>query len=139
MGMQVSNPDQFLTDPAALQAVKATIAEIAGVPVSTVTDVQMLSTSGASGNIQVVYTIDAPDGNANEIAQKINSSDLATDSKILSEQIAAAGISATYPETTVVSIDAKPGPTPAPTPAPNPCDTTANPCGTTMAAGPTPG
>merc|ERR1712060_583244 len=99
---------------------------------------------------QAVYTIDAPDGNTDAIAEKINNSTPEADSAILSEKIAASGISATYPETKVVTIDATPGPTPnpcdttlapgpspAPTPPPNPCDTTLapNPCDTTQAPG----
>merc|ERR1712048_744408 len=135
-------------DPEALQAVKESIARIADVPVSAVTDVQMLSMSGDNGNVKVLYTIDAPDGNTDAVAQRINSSTPEADSQILSEQIAAAGLSATYPDTKVNSVNATPGPTPnpcdtttasgptpgptwRPTPAPNPCDTTPNPCDTT--------
>merc|ERR1719401_58364 len=101
----------------------------------------MLSMSGGSGNLQAVYTIDVPDGSANEVAQRLTSSSPDADSQILSDKIAAAGLSATYPETKVVSVSATPGPTTAP----NPCDTTTlaptpapNPCDTTTAAGPTP-
>merc|ERR1712224_176605 len=92
--------------------------------------------SGDNGNVKVVYTIDAPDGKTDEVAQRINSSTPEADSQILSEQIAAAGLSATYPDTKVNSANATPGPTP------NPCDITTapgpTPCDTTMAPGPTP-
>jgi len=140
LSMQVSNPDQFLTDPVALQATKESIAAIAGVPVTAVTDVKMLSMSGGSSNVQAVYTINAPDGNTNAVAEKINSSTPEADSQILTQKIADAGLSATYPDTSVQTAAATPGPTPNPcdtTLAPNPCDTTLapNPCDTTQAPG----
>merc|ERR1740121_1711172 len=43
--MQVSNPAQFANDPSALNAVKESIAKIAGVPVTAVTDVTMVADS----------------------------------------------------------------------------------------------
>merc|ERR1712032_1190617 len=128
--MQVSDPAKFAKDPAAMQAVKESIAKIAGVPVSAVKGVKMFPVSGASGMVQA-------------------------DFKILAGEIAAAGLSAKYPETKVVMIsasmnpcDTTPGPenpcdttsaTASPTAGPeNPCATTSapeNPCGTTQATG----
>merc|ERR1712222_306007 len=89
-----------------------------------------------SSNGQAVYTINAPEGNTNAVAEKINSSTPEADSQILTQKIADAGLSATYPDTSVQTASATPGPTP------NPCDTTTlapNTCDTTVAPGPAPG
>merc|ERR1719517_245589 len=141
--MQVSDPAQFASDPAAMQAVKKSIAIIAGVPVSAVKDVKMFPVSGASGMVQADFKIDVSADNADQVVERISSSTPKADSKILAEQIAAAGLSATYPETKVVMISATLNPcdttsAPAsPTPGPeNPCATTSapeNPCATTSA------
>merc|ERR1719237_366953 len=143
--MQVSDPAQFAKDPAAMQAVKKSIAKIAGVPVSAVRDVKMFPVSGASGMVQADFKIDLPADNADQVVQRISSSTPEANSKILAGEIAAAGLSATYPVTKVVTIGATVNPcdtTPGPastTPGPvNPCVTTAapaNPCATTQAAG----
>jgi len=153
--MQVSDPATFAKDPAAMQAVKESIAKIAGVPVSAVKEVKMFPVSGASGMVQADFKIDVPADNADQIVERISSSTPEADSKILAGEIAAAGLSAKYPETKVVMIsasmnpcDTTPGPenpcdttsAPAsPTPGPeNPCATTSapeNPCGTTQATG----
>jgi len=136
MRMQVSDPDQFASDPAALQAVKKSIAKIAGVPVSAVKDVKMFPVSGASGMVQADFKIDVPGDNADKVVERISSSTPEANSNILSAEIAAAGLSAKYPETKVVMINATANPCDT-TPAPqNPCDTTsapANPCATTLA------
>jgi len=143
--MQVSDPAKFAKDPAAMQAVKESIAKIAGVPVSAVKDVKMFPVSGASGMVQADFKIDVPADNADQVVERISSSTPEADSKILAGEIAAAGLSAKYPVTKVVTIGATLNPcdtTPLPastTPGPvNPCVTTsapANPCGTTQAAG----
>merc|ERR1719174_802923 len=143
--MQVSDPAKFAKDPAAMQAVKESIAKIAGVPVSAVRDVKMFPVSGASGMVQADFKIDLPADNADQVVQRISSSTPEANSKILAGEIAAAGLSATYPVTKVVTIGATVNPcdtTPGPastTPGPvNPCVTTAapaNPCATTQAAG----
>merc|ERR1740121_949373 len=141
--MQVSDPAKFAKDPAAMQAVKESIAKIAGVPVSAVKDVKMFPVSGASGMVQADFKIDVPADNADQVVERISSSTPEADSKILAGEIAAAGLSAKYPETKVVMISASLNPCDT-TPGPeNPCDTTSapeNPCDTTSApASPTPG
>merc|ERR1719237_1368903 len=143
--MQVSDSAQFAKDPAAMQAVKESIAKIAGVPVSAVRDVKMFPVSGASGMVQADFKIDVPADNADQVVERISSSTPEADSKILAIEIAAAGLSAKYPEAKVVMISASTNPcdtTPAtasPTLGPeNPCATTSapeNPCGTTQATG----
>merc|ERR1719476_519871 len=143
--MQVSDPAQFAKDPAAMQAVKESIAKIAGVPVSAVRDVKMFPVSGASGMVQADFKIDVTADKADQVVERVSSSTPEADSKILAGEIAAAGLSAKYPVTKVVTIGATLNPcdtTPLPastTPGPvNPCVTTsapANPCGTTQAAG----
>merc|ERR1719237_51289 len=143
--MQVSDSAQFAKDPAAMQAVKESIAKIAGVPVSAVRDVKMFPVSGASGMVQADFKIDVPADNADQVVERISSSTPEADSKILAGEIAAAGLSAKYPETKVVMISASTNPCDT-TPGPeNPCDTTSasasstpapeNPCGTTQATG----
>merc|ERR1719517_1693 len=136
--MQVSDPAKFAKDPAAMQAVKESIAKIAGVPVSAVKDVKMFPVSGASGLVQADFKIDVPSDNADQGVERISSSTPEADSKILAGEIAAAGLSAKYPETKVVMISASTNPCDT-TPGPeNPCATTsapANPCGTTQATG----
>merc|ERR1719226_263629 len=126
--MQVSDPAKFAKDPAAMQAVKESIAKIAGVPVSAVKDVKMFPVSVASGLVQADFKIDVPSDNADQVVERISSSTPEANSKILAGEIAAAGLSATYPVTKVVTIGA----------TVNPCDTTAgpaSPCATTQAAG----
>merc|ERR1719174_2223493 len=136
--MQVSDPAKFAKDPAAMQAVKESIDKIAGVPVSAVRDVKMFPVSGASGMVQADFKIDVPSDNASQVVERISSSTPEADSKILSDEIAAAGLSGKYPETKVVEANATTNPctTPNPSTTPNPCATTpapANPCGTTSA------
>jgi len=156
--MQVSNPAQFANDPSALNAVKESIAKIAGVPVTAVTDVTMVADS--NGQVRADFKIDVPADTADSVAAAISSSTPEADSKILSDEIAAAGLSATYPETTVVTATAEvPTPNPCvttagPNPGPNPCVTTpgpvtipppvttampVNPCDTTPGSVTTPG
>merc|ERR1712222_13194 len=136
--MQVSDPAKFAKDLAAMQAVKESIAKIAGVPVSAVKDVKMFPVSGASGMVQADFKIDVPADNADQVVERISSSTPEADSKILAGEIAAAGPSAKYPETKVVMISASTNPCDT-TPGPeNPCATTSapeNPCGTTQATG----
>merc|ERR1712032_981643 len=66
--MQVSDPAKFAKDPAAMQAVKESIAKIAGVPVSAVKGVKMFPVSGASGMVQADFKIDVPADNASATA-----------------------------------------------------------------------
>jgi len=158
LGLSVGNPDAFANDPQALLAVKESIAEIAGVPVSAVQDVNLVTVNGA---VQANFKIDVPAGQGDQVADQISSSDPNADSAILSQKIADAGLSATYPDAKVTEAEATPvtaTTTQAPvtpstttplspcvttstnpgTPAPaNPCATTlvpnGNPCGTTAA------
>jgi len=65
--IQVSDPSQFANDPAALQAVKQSIAKIAGVPASAVKDVKMFPVVGASGVVQADFKIDVPAENADQV------------------------------------------------------------------------
>merc|ERR1740129_865779 len=64
--MQVSDPSQFANDPAALQAVKQSIAKIAGVPASAVKDLKMFPVVGASGVVQADFNIDVPAENVDQ-------------------------------------------------------------------------
>merc|ERR1712222_262278 len=80
-----------------------------------------MGVSGASGMVQADFKIDVPADNADQVVERISSSTPEADSKILAGEIAAAGLSAKYPETKVVMISA----------STNPCDTTPgpeNPC-----------
>jgi hypothetical protein len=129
--MQVSKPDEFANDAAALQAVKETIAEIAGVPVSAVRDVKMVPVSGGNGEVRADFTVDVSADQANQVSDRISNSTPEADSAILSNRIKAAGLSATYPETKVVEVTASVATT-TQTPV-NPCVTTVNPCVTTLA------
>merc|ERR1719373_41715 len=86
--MQVSDPAKFAKDPAAMQAVKESIAKIAGVPVSAVKDVKMFPVLGASGVVQADFKIDAPGDTANEVVDQISSSTPEANSQILSAAIA---------------------------------------------------
>jgi len=136
MRMQVSDPAQFANDPGALQAVKESIAKIAGVPVSAVKDVKMFPVLGASGVVQADFKIDAPGDTANDVVDQISSSTPEANSQILSAAIAAAGLSAKYPETKVLMISATANPCDTTTSPENPCATTlapVNPCVTTLA------
>merc|ERR550525_1426741 len=114
----------------------------------------------SNGQVRADFKIDVPADTTESVAARISSSTPEADSKILSDEIAAAGLSATYPETKVVTATAEvptPNPcvtTPGPNPGPNPCITTpgpvttsppgttpvpVNPCDTTPGSGTTPG
>merc|ERR1719499_232272 len=110
----------------------------------------------SNGQVRADFKIDVPADTADSVAARISNSTPEADSKILSDEIAAAGLSATYPETKVLTATADaptPNPcatTPGPNPGPNPCVTTpgpvttppsvttpmpVNPCDTTQAPG----
>jgi len=152
LGLSVSSPDAFANDPGAYQAVKETIGEIAGVPPSAVTDVELVSVNGI---VQANFKITPPAGRtAAEVAAQVSNSSPESDSAILSEKIADAGLSATYPDAKVTAVQAavEGATTPAPvtttpvnpcatTPAPTPAPVTTvpvNPCTTTPAPTPAP-
>merc|ERR1740122_432976 len=109
-----------------------------GVPVSAVKDVKMFPVLGASGEVQADFKIDALGDTANDVVDQISSSTPEANSQILSAAIAAAGLSAEYPETKVLMISATANPCDTTTAPVNPCATTLapeNPCGTTQAPG----
>merc|ERR1740129_2414030 len=140
LSLEVLNPDKFAADQKALEAVTKCVAAIAGVLASAVRDVRMTT---VNGEVEVSYTIRVPEGEANQVADRISNSTPESDTAILSEKLDDAGISATYPDSKVTGAEAEPAPTPtpAPTPGPTPAPTPGPTPGPTPAPtpGPTPG